>query len=287
MAEISPARACGRARVGPRLVLTKHAMSTAHCLRRVLLDGVDVSTLDPDQLRRECVAAPRDGPRSCPEASRSLPAQWCVAVVPQEPVLLSGSLRDNIALGKPDATEEELRDAARRAGCDFALSGGAWEREVGEQGMQLSGGQRQRIALARVLLRPSPVVALDEFTAALDPATEAALLDSVEVPPQRQGCIPSSHLEGGNLDPPRAPPATRPSTSSDLRGSFDGAVGSATPIPPEVPSVAARRADFFASPSSMRRMSCSVWARRRRSMMCFGSAIASPRGTGRKTDGSP
>jgi len=124
---------------------------------RVLLDGVDVSTLDPDQLRRECVA-----------------------VVPQEPVLLSGSLRDNIALGKPDATEEELRDAARRAGCDFALSGGAWEREVGEQGMQLSGGQRQRIALARVLLRPSPVVALDEFTAALDPATEAALLDSVE-----------------------------------------------------------------------------------------------------------
>jgi len=143
--------------VGPRLVLTKHAMSTAHCFRRVLLDGVDVSTLDPDQLRRECVA-----------------------VVPQEPVLLSGSLRDNIALGKPDATEEELRDAARRAGCDFALSGGAWEREVGEQGMQLSGGQRQRIALARVLLRPSPVVALDEFTAALDPATEAALLDSVE-----------------------------------------------------------------------------------------------------------
>jgi len=124
---------------------------------RVFLDGVDVSTLDPDQLRRECVA-----------------------VVPQEPVLLSGSLRDNIALGKPDATEEELRDAARRAGCDFALSGGAWEREVGEQGMQLSGGQRQRIALARVLLRPSPVVALDEFTAALDPATEAALLDSVE-----------------------------------------------------------------------------------------------------------
>lgn len=124
---------------------------------RVLLDGVDVSTLDPDQLRRECVA-----------------------VVPQEPVLLSGSLRDNIALGKPDATEEELRDAARRAGCDFALSGGAWEREVGEQGMQLSGGQRQRIALARVLLRPSPVVALDEFTAALDLATEAALLDSVE-----------------------------------------------------------------------------------------------------------
>ena len=123
---------------------------------RVTLDGVDVASLDGAFLRGECLAT-----------------------VPQEPVLLGGTLRDNVALGRPGASDAELRDAAARAGCDFALVDGAWEREVGEQGVQLSGGQRQRIAIARVLLRPSPVVVLDEFTASLDAETEAALLDSL------------------------------------------------------------------------------------------------------------
>ena len=97
--------------------------------------------------------------------------------VPQEPPLLGGTLRDNVALGRPGASEAELRAAAAAAGCDFAAAD--WEREVGEHGLLLSGGQKQRVALARVLLRASPVVVLDEFTSALDAATEAALIPTL------------------------------------------------------------------------------------------------------------
>ena len=122
---------------------------------RVTLDGVDVASLDGAHLRGELIA-----------------------VVPQEPVLLSGSLRENIAIGRPSASEEEVEEAARRAGCDFAEAN--WDREVGEQGLQLSGWQKQRVALARVLLRDSPVVLLDEFTSALDGTTEDALLPIVD-----------------------------------------------------------------------------------------------------------
>ena len=97
--------------------------------------------------------------------------------MPQDPVLLSGTLRENVALGRPEASEDQLRTAARLAGCDFAER--IWEREVGEQGVQLSGGQRQRVALARVLLRDAPIVLLDEFSSALDAATEAALVETL------------------------------------------------------------------------------------------------------------
>ena len=72
---------------------------------RVTIDGVDVASLDGAHLRGELIA-----------------------VVPQEPVLLSGSLRENIAIGRPSASEEEVEEAARRAGCDFAEAN--WEREV-------------------------------------------------------------------------------------------------------------------------------------------------------------
>ena len=106
----------------------------------------------------------------------ALRAEW-VATMPQDPVLLSGTLRENVALGRPEASEEQLRTAARLAGCDFAER--IWEREVGEQGVQLSGGQRQRVALARVLLRDAPIVLLDEFSSALDAATEAALVETL------------------------------------------------------------------------------------------------------------
>jgi ATP-binding cassette subfamily B protein len=97
------------------------------------IDGVDLAALDSAHLRRDLVS-----------------------VVPQEPVLLGGTLRENIALGNPDADEAELRAAAAAAGCEFAEA--AWLREVGEQGMQLSGGQKQRVAIARMLLRDTPVV---------------------------------------------------------------------------------------------------------------------------------
>ena len=106
----------------------------------------------------------------------ALRAEW-VATMTQDPVLLSGTLRENVALGRPEASEDQLRTAARLAGCDFAER--IWEREVGEQGVQLSGGQRQRVALARVLLRDAPIVLLDEFSSALDAATEAALVETL------------------------------------------------------------------------------------------------------------
>ena len=81
-------------------------------------------------------------------------------------------------VGRPDASEEELRHAAQLAGCaDFA--GEHWERDVGERGLQLSGGQKQRVALARVLLRQTPIVLLDEFSSALDTALEEKLFDSL------------------------------------------------------------------------------------------------------------
>lgn len=88
-------------------------------------------------------------------ASRHLRTEL-ISVVPQEPTLFAGSLRDNLAVGRPSATEAQLRQAAELAGCaDFAFE--HWERDVGERGLQLSGGQKQRVALARVLLRNTPM----------------------------------------------------------------------------------------------------------------------------------
>lgn len=120
----------------------------------VRIDGVDVGEYGGRQLRTELVS-----------------------VVPQEPVLLSGSLRDNVALGRPDASEGALRAAAEAAGCDFAEAD--WTRDVGERGLQLSGGQKQRVALARVLLRSTPIVVLDEFSSALEEQLEQKLVSSL------------------------------------------------------------------------------------------------------------
>ena len=122
---------------------------------QVLIGGVDVSEMNRSHLRTELLS-----------------------VVPQEPALFSGSLKENVRVGRPDASEEELRHAAQLAGCaDFA--GEHWERDVGERGLQLSGGQKQRVALARVLLRQTPIVLLDEFSSALDTALEERLFDSL------------------------------------------------------------------------------------------------------------
>lgn len=88
-------------------------------------------------------------------------------------MLLSGSLRENIQLGKPEAAPEQLRQAAATAGCDFGEDGEGLEREVGEQGLQMSGGQKQRVALARVLLRDSPIVVIE---VASSPSPSAAAI---------------------------------------------------------------------------------------------------------------
>ncbi len=97
-----------------------------------------------------------------------------IAYVPQEPYLFLGSVKENIRVGRPDATDEEIVQAARLAYAhDFIekLENG-YDTEVGERGSRLSGGQRQRVAIARAILKGAPVILLDEATSALDNESE-------------------------------------------------------------------------------------------------------------------
>lgn len=105
-----------------------------------------------------------------------------ISMVSQDVFLFSTSVRENIRYGKPDATDEEVEQAARDANAhDFigALKYG-YDTPVGERGVQLSGGQRQRVAIARALLRDAPILILDEATSALDSATEAQIHEALE-----------------------------------------------------------------------------------------------------------
>ncbi len=99
-----------------------------------------------------------------------------LALVSQDAFLFDASLRENIALGRPGATEDQIRTAAKAAACDFIddLPDG-WNAPAGEGGRNLSGGQRQRIALARALISDAPILLLDEATSALDSESEARI----------------------------------------------------------------------------------------------------------------
>jgi len=105
-----------------------------------------------------------------------------IGVVFQEGLLFNRSIADNLRIGKPDATLEEMRDAARRAqALDFIEDGRhGFEARVGERGRMLSGGERQRLAIARALLKDAPILILDEATSALDARTETRLLAALD-----------------------------------------------------------------------------------------------------------
>jgi ATP-binding cassette subfamily B protein/subfamily B ATP-binding cassette protein MsbA len=111
---------------------------------------------------------------------KSLRAQ--IAIVLQDTVLFSTTARENIAYGRPDATEEEIREAARRAQADEFISRmpAGYDSPVGERGGHLSVGQRQRIGIARAFLKDAPILLLDEPTSALDPTTEAAIMETIK-----------------------------------------------------------------------------------------------------------
>ena len=129
---------------------------------RILIDGIDI----------------RDASQS------SLRAQF--GVVAQDPVLMHRSIRDNIAYGKPGATDDEVIDAARAAQAHDFIEGitdpkgrVGYDAHVGERGVKLSGGQRQRIAIARMMLKDAPILLLDEATSSLDSEIEAAIQDNL------------------------------------------------------------------------------------------------------------
>src|SRR5471030_744782 len=119
----------------------------------IRIAGQDVRTLDPDALRAK------------------------IAVVAQDTMLFAGTVEENLRLGRPDATADEVEAAARAAYAhDFIASlPDGYQTSIGERGVQLSGGQRQRLAIARALLRDAPILILDEALSAVDAENEALI----------------------------------------------------------------------------------------------------------------
>ena len=129
---------------------------------RILIDGTDIATVTQDSLRAN------------------------IGMVTQDTSLLHRSVRDNILYGRPDAGDDDMLHAAKRAEAhDFIQrltdpkGRTAYDAHVGERGVKLSGGQRQRIAIARVMLKDAPILLLDEATSALDSEVEAAIQQSL------------------------------------------------------------------------------------------------------------
>ncbi|KOG43280.1 ABC transporter ATP-binding protein [Streptomyces resistomycificus] len=105
-----------------------------------------------------------------------------IAIVFQDVYLFDGTIEENVRLGRPDATDAEVRAAAAAARLDEVIERlpGGWSTDVGEGGALLSGGERQRVSIARALLKDAPIVLLDEVTSALDPVNEAAVHAGIE-----------------------------------------------------------------------------------------------------------
>lgn len=123
----------------------------------VQIDGIDVREYELGGLRRS------------------------IGIVPQETFLFSASIRDNIAYGFPEATQEQVEDAARKSQIHSFIETmpDGYDTRIGERGVGLSGGQRQRVALARAILMDPPILVLDEATASVDTATESAIHEAL------------------------------------------------------------------------------------------------------------
>ena len=118
-----------------------------------------------------------------------------IAYVPQEPLLFHRSVRENIAYSRPDATDAEIEEAAKKAGAyDFIVGlKDGFDTMVGERGIKLSGGQRQRVAIARAILKDAPILVLDEATSALDSESEALIQKSLETLMENRTSIVIAH----------------------------------------------------------------------------------------------
>jgi len=125
---------------------------------RILLDGVDIANVMPDELRAR------------------------IGIVPQDTVLFADNVMENIRYGRPDATDDEVRAAARAAEADEFIERlpEGYRTFVGERGIRLSGGQQQRIAIARAILKAPPILLLDEATSALDAESEKLVQHALE-----------------------------------------------------------------------------------------------------------
>ena len=118
-----------------------------------------------------------------------------IAYVPQEPLLFHRSVRENIAYGRPDATDAEIEEAAKKAGAYNFIVGlkDGFDTMVGERGIKLSGGQRQRVAIARAILKDAPILVLDEATSALDSESEALIQKSLKTLMENRTSIVIAH----------------------------------------------------------------------------------------------
>ncbi|HAE31357.1 MAG TPA: multidrug ABC transporter ATP-binding protein, partial [Flavobacteriales bacterium] len=125
---------------------------------RITIDGKDISEFNLNELRRQ------------------------ISVVPQEVLLFGSSIRENIAYGKPTATEEEILEAAKMANALEFIEQFPEKLEtlIGDRGVQLSGGQRQRIAIARAVLKNPRILILDEATSSLDSGSESQVQKALE-----------------------------------------------------------------------------------------------------------